>query len=242
MKLFVTDYDNTLYTTDDEMIETIKEINRIRNKGVIFVIATGRGITSIQKEIIKHNIPFDYISCADGSVIYDNNYNIVKEFLMDNDILDELSNLLKNTIYEDIQYSYNDGYHDTLDLTKPLNSINLAILENCFTKETQDKWYNLKNKYPNYNYLTYKHVYPKNNSYIYYLCIKNKDISKSKSIEYLANYLNINDNDIYVIGDSDNDYEMIKDYNGSCVSNATDNIKNVSKCVYEKISDYLNLL
>ena len=72
--------------------------------------------------------------------------------------------------------------------------------------------------------------------------IKNKDVSKSKGIEFLANYLNINKEDIYVIGDSDNDYEMIKDYNGVCVINSTDNIKNVSSKVYEKISDYLKEL
>ena len=35
---------------------------------------------------------------------------------------------------------------------------------------------------------------------------------------------------------------MIRDYNGVCVINATDSIKEISKHVYEKISDYLKEL
>ena len=76
----------------------------------------------------------------------------------------------------------------------------------------------------------------------YYLCIKSKGVSKSKSIEFLKDYLNIKKEDIFVIGDSDNDYEMIRDYNGVCVNNADDKIKEISSCVYEKISDYLKEL
>ena len=242
MKLFVTDYDNTLYINDEEIKDAIKEIKRIRKKDIKFVISTGRSIPSIKKEILKHNIPFDYLSCADGSLIYDNNYNLLEEHHMDKDIIREIPNLIKNITYEEIQYSYDTGYENYLDLSKNISSINLVIFENCYTKELEKKWNNLKKKFSNYNYLVYKHFYSVTNSYIYYMCIKNKDVSKSKGIEFLANYLNISKEDIYVIGDSDNDYEMIKDYHGVCVVNSTDKIKSVSNKVYEKISDYIKEL
>ena len=242
MKLFVTDYDNTLYVNDEELVETIEELKRIREKDIKVVISTGRSIPSIKKEVIKHSIPFDYLSCADGSLIYDNNYNLIKEHHMDKDIIKEIPNLVKNITYEEIQYSYDTGYENYLDLTKNISSINLVVFENCFTKELDDKWENLQKRFPNYNYLKYKHFYSVTKSYLYYLCIKNKDVSKSKGIEYLANYLNIDKDDIYVIGDSDNDYEMIRDYNGVCVEGSTDTIKSISKCVYKKISDYLKEL
>ena len=242
MKLFVTDYDNTLYVNDEELVETIKELKRIREKDIKVVISTGRSIPSIKKEVIKHSIPFDYLSCADGSLIYDNNYNLIKEHHMDKDIIKEVPNLVKNITYEEIQYSYDTGYENYLDLSKNISSVNLVIFENCFTKELEDRWKDLQKRFPNYNYLEYKHFYSVTKSYLYYLCIKNKDVSKSKGIEYLANYLNIDKDDIYVIGDSDNDYEMIRDYNGVCVEGSTDTIKSISKCVYKKISDYLKEL
>ena len=242
MKLFVTDYDNTLYVNDEELVETIKELKRIREKDIKVVISTGRSIPSIKKEVIKHSIPFDYLSCADGSLIYDKNYNLMKEHHMDKDIIKEVPNLVKNITYEEIQYSYDTGYENYLDLSKNISSVNLVIFENCFTKELEDRWKDLQKRFPNYNYLEYKHFYSVTKSYLYYLCIKNKDVSKSKGIEYLANYLNIDKDDIYVIGDSDNDYEMIRDYNGVCVEGSTDTIKSISKCVYKKISDYLKEL
>ena len=242
MKLFVTDYDNTLYINDEELKETIKELDRIREKNIKVVISTGRSIRSIKNEVIKHNIPFDYLSCADGSLIYDNNYNLLQGHHMKKDIINELPDLLKNITYEEVQYSYDTGYENYLDLSKDISSVNLVILENCYTKELKKKWEDLKKKYPGYNYLNYKHYFSVKQTYIYYLCIKNKDVSKSKGIEFLSKYLNINDKDIYVIGDSDNDYEMIRDYHGVCVSNATDKIKEVSTKVYEKISDYIKEL
>ncbi len=242
MKLFVTDYDNTLYVNDEELKEAIKEIKRIRKKDIKFVISTGRSIRSIKNEVIKHNIPFDYLSCADGSLIYDNNYNLIQEHHMNKDIVKEIPNLVKNITYEEIQYSYDTGYENYLDLSKNISSVNLVIFENCFTEELHKRWEELQKRFPTYNYLCYKHFYSVTKSYIYYLCIKNKDVSKSKGIEFLANYLNIKKEDIYVIGDSDNDYEMIRDYHGVCVSGSTESIKEISTKEYEKISDYLKEL
>ena len=44
--------------------------------------------------------------------------------------------------------------------------------------------------------------------------VKPRFINKSSTIEYLENKINIEKKDIFTIGDHNNDYEMIKDYNG----------------------------
>jgi len=239
MKLFVTDYDDTLYINDDEIKETINDIIELQKRDTVFMIATGRSLPSIKKEILKHNIPFDYLSCADGSLIYDNNYKLIKGFHMNNVITKEIPNLVKYSNYDHMQYSYDEGYEDNLDLTKNLSSINIVIFEENFTKDFKKKWDNLKKKYPEYNFLEYKHLYSVTKTFLYYLCIKTKGVSKSKSIEFMADYLNIKKKDIFVIGDSDNDYEMINDFNGVTVINGSDKIKSVSKKIYNKISDYI---
>ena len=168
MKLFVTDYDNTLYVNDEEIKDAIKELKRIREKDIKVVIATGRAIRSIRNQIIEHSIPFDYITCADGSLIYDNNYNLIKEYQMEHDILEEIPKLVSNVTYEEMQYSYATGYENYLDLTKSISSVNVVVFESCFTKELQNKWEALKKKYPDYNFLAYKHFYSVTKSYIYY--------------------------------------------------------------------------
>ena len=67
MKLFVTDYDNTLYIDEESMKLNIQKLNELKKQDYIIVISTGRSISSIKEKILEYNIPFDYINCADGS-------------------------------------------------------------------------------------------------------------------------------------------------------------------------------
>ena len=58
MKLFVTDYDGTLFVNDKQMKSTVKKIKKLREHGFDVVIATGRSITSITNQTQIHNIPY----------------------------------------------------------------------------------------------------------------------------------------------------------------------------------------
>ena len=236
MKLFVADYDNTLFITEESLKENIKKLKELQQKNYYIVISTGRSLPSIKEKIQEYHIPFDYLTCADGSIIYDKNYQLIKFYEIKKDIINEIINFKNNINYEEIQISYKTGYSNILDLNKEIAGINIVIHNNNINNKTKILFNNLKEKYPNYNYLIYNH-----NPYSYY-CIKQQHVSKSMGINYLKEYLNIKKEDIYVIGDSDNDYEMIKDFNGVCVSNSTDSILNLCKEKYQQVSDYINHL
>lgn len=70
-KLFVSDFDGTLIDSDEAIpLSTMVEIDRIRKRGVKFVIATGR----ILKSVLDYNkdFPFlDYVISCDGAYVYD---------------------------------------------------------------------------------------------------------------------------------------------------------------------------
>jgi HAD superfamily hydrolase (TIGR01484 family) len=234
MKLFVTDYDNTLYINDDEIKETIKDLKKLKKRDTIIMISTGRALPSIKREITRNNIPFDYVSCADGSIIYDHNFNLVKAYHMNKDIISELDYLKRDLNYEEIQISYLDGYSNLLDLTKTITSLNFVIHIDNYDQNIINKINYLKEKYPEYNYVSYLH------DFIYFVCIKKKNVSKAKSISYLSRKLKIKKKDIYVIGDADNDIEMIQEFHGVTLENGTDRIKAASSKIYNKISDYIN--
>jgi hypothetical protein len=72
-----------------------------------------------------------------------------------------------------------------------------------------------------------------------FLCVKPKGISKSSGINYLKRKHKIKKEDIYTIGDSLNDYEMIKDYHGSCISSSFPEILSISKNIYQSVDDYI---
>ena len=56
----------------------------------------------------------------------------------------------------------------------------------------------------------------------------------------LLNLNNIKKEDIYVIGDSSNDIEMIKDFNGVGMDNSSLEVLKIVKKTYPEVSDYLN--
>lgn len=234
MKLFVTDYDNTLFIDDVSILENIKMIKELQKNNFYVVISTGRSLPSIKEKIREYNIPFDYLTCADGSIIYDKNYEIIKFYEIKKDIINEIINYKNQITHEEIQISYENGYSNLLDLSKKISGINIVIHNSTITDKTNSLFNDLKTKFPSYNYLVYNHE-----PYSFY-CIKQKNVSKAKGIEFLSEYLNIKRENIYVIGDSDNDLEMLIEYNGVCVKNSTEEVLKACKKSYNQVYDFIN--
>ena len=233
MKLFVTDYDGTLFVDAEKIKENIIMIKKLQQKDYKIVISTGRSYPSIKNQVNIYQIPYDYLSCADGSVIY-NKDNVIKIWEMPHKIIKPYQNFYKNLNFEEIQFVYPEGYSNILknDNSKLLG-INICLSTVNYTKELVDKFIEMSKKYPDYNFLNYMHP---NFSY---LCIKPIGITKSSAISYLANKYNIKKQDIYVIGDSYNDYEMIKDFNGSCMDTSCNDVLNIAKDKYASVRDYI---
>ena len=106
MKLFVTDYDGTLYINDTNFDINKSKLRELHNLGIIIVISTGRSYESIKKQIIEHNIYYDYIHCADGSIIYDKNDNLINFCEMEHEVVNEILSLSKKAKINEIQIIY----------------------------------------------------------------------------------------------------------------------------------------
>ncbi len=235
MKLFATDYDGTLYVDDKKMKSTVKKLKKLKKKDFIIVIATGRGYPSIKNQTIIHNIPFDYITCSDGSVIYNNEGIIKKKYLVNKDIIKPFEEFYKPINFEEIQYSYPTGYSNILkEDDDDLIGLNVCVSNENYTTELVDSFIKMSKQYPDYNFLNYMHP---NFSY---LCIKPKGISKSAAIEFIRKNNKIKKEDVYTIGDSSNDYEMIRDYNGACIENSVPELFTVAKKKYKSIDNYID--
>ena len=234
MKLFVTDYDDTLYTNDISIKKNIEEINKLRKKDFKVMISTGRSYPSIKTQVNLYQIPYDYLSCADGSVIYDNKGGIIYYECLDSKIINEFQKFYEKLDYEEIQFSYPEGYLNTLqENCNKLLGINVCLSTKIYNDKIVEQFFKLKKQYPNYNYLCYCHP---NFSY---LCIKPIGIDKAYAINILQSKLNIRDNDIYVIGDSSNDTEMLKKYHGVGMNNSCNEILDIVNKTYQEVSDYI---
>ena len=88
MNLLVSDFDGTYYLDDISILKNNLKIKEFRQKGNIFMLSSGRSFTSLKKMTEKYNIEYDYLSCCDGSILYDNNDNIIIKYDLNNSILE----------------------------------------------------------------------------------------------------------------------------------------------------------
>ena len=233
MKLFVTDYDGTLFVNEKDLKENIKMLKELQENNTKVIIATGRSYPSIMNQLLKYSIPYDYIIAADGSIIYDTNGNILKLYEMNEEIIEPFKKFYQEINYEEIQFVYKEGYSNILTNIKGLLGINVCIMTKNYTNELNDNLLKMKEIYKDYSFFSYVHP-----DYSY-LCVKPKGITKATLITYLMDKLDITKDNIYVIGDSYNDYDMIKEYNGVAMTTSYPEILEIVNKTYSSVSDYI---
>ena len=96
MKMLVSDYDKTLYTSEKSISQNKTAIDNFRNNGNIFVIASGREYKYIKDKANKYNINYDYLICNNGSIIFDNKDNIIFASYLEIEIVLKLLKYLYN--------------------------------------------------------------------------------------------------------------------------------------------------
>ena len=83
MKILASDYDGTLRTEELVDINDVHAIHEFRAAGNMFGLVTGRSMESIQTEIQKNKIEFDFIVANNGGVIYDRDFQRLQVLYMD---------------------------------------------------------------------------------------------------------------------------------------------------------------
>jgi len=199
MKILVSDFDLTLF--DNNYDENIEIINSLTENDNIFVIATGRSIELLKKDLKKIN--FKYLICSDGSVILDDKFNILKSIVFDKKIITEIITLLKN-----------DSNLINLKIDENINGISGVYAVFNDLGYAREKLNYIISHYDVNGYVS-----------THGINIINKGVSKVTGIEYIKKLINVEDNDIYTIGDNVNDLEMISKYNGYMIGDGSAGIK-----------------
>ena len=107
-KVFVSDYDGTLYQDGVVSDEVLSAIRAFRESGGLFGIATGRIINSIKYEIEKFDIPVDFLIGANGAVIMDGVSKKIYSFDINKEIAKEVFDFLASQ--EMNFYGLSDGF------------------------------------------------------------------------------------------------------------------------------------
>ena len=233
-KMIVSDFYDTLINKEESIdINTMLEIDRVRNNNVLFVVATSR----IFRTILDYNSSYtfsDYIISYNGSYVYDCiKDKVLYQRKLTQVMIKKLSKLkqfdlaflsLDETYYTNKDYNYDYGTKiDDLDEFIKDNHNIYEVIVHYKKKDLDEIIKYIKNLGVNY-------FFRKNGKDTYIEIVYN-DIDKYEGVKLISNKLNITNKEILSIGASSNDYELIKNTFGICVSNGEKEIKKISKSV-----------
>lgn len=226
MRILASDFDNTIYFLDDEEKnkKNIEAIKKFVSHGNIFCIITGRNYTDLKQLLTENSIPYSYLVCEDGAKIFNNmDYCIDTTLLNENDIKIIIKILEKNNW----KYYLDDGYSKTEYLKDCVK-----IVLKCNDEEEKQKIVNtVKEKIDVHIYASRFHVN-----------IINKTVNKENAIKKLFNIEQLDYSKLSVIGDNDNDYEMLKAFDGAIIKEHHKKLDSLKKEEYETLSDYIDKL
>ncbi|MFI3284615.1 MAG: HAD family hydrolase [Erysipelotrichaceae bacterium] len=247
IKLAVFDIDGTLYDHKHQCIyeSSIKAIKNLKKQGVKIVIATGRPHFSVNDELFA--VEPDYLIGFNGHIVLNQENQIISSMRLDGE---EVHKIYQHTVdhkwpaifkFEDACYIYEYGDAFVwIDLMKDAYEI-FKFKKNQFDRHLSS---------PPVNIIV--NTTPDQIEELRVLCpnadiikgdgsdfeILRKGVNKSTGIEVIMQELKIDWEEVFAIGDSSNDKEMVsKAKYGCAVGDAIDELKAIAKYVTKPISE-----
>lgn len=227
-KILVSDYDQTFYLNDEDIEKNKLAISKFREKGNVFVIATGRSYLDFHNKVDLYKINYDYVIINHGATILDKDNNVFANFSIKNEIIPsikknlKLEKSVKGFCCSKLESRVDFNHRDLTKINVRYNTKDEAMNIN---KDINDKYSEFVNSY----YVTENSIE-----------IISNEIDKSKAIKLLLSRLNVFKQNVYTIGDGYSDIEMIKDFNGYAMKESVAELKKVAKKEFDSVSELIN--
>lgn len=112
MKYLASDLDGTLIHDNKISQKDIDAINKFREAGNKFIVATGRGLHGIKKAFEEHSdITYDYLVACNGSIIYDKDDNIISKKVISKETAEKLYKSFKDHNDATFACGFGDGHY-----------------------------------------------------------------------------------------------------------------------------------
>lgn len=244
VKLVISDMDGTLIDRDEVLPEkAVNIVHALKEKGIMFTIATGRVECMADAYIKKLGITIPYIAC-NGVTIVDK-----QKILKRNKIpLKGLRNIVEQADRMNMSLVYSIGGKETVYKVTPWimaqrDTFNRYFDTHIFTEQEWESLYidklmimddvregaigileELCKKLPDmYGFTRYTNKAVE---------IVNKNSTKASALQALSQYLDIKLENVLAIGDHQNDIEMLREAGvGVAVGNATEEAKKAADFV-----------
>jgi len=197
MKLLATDYDGTFKSDLKNLYLNINAVDKFMNNGNKFALITGRSFVSIKEEIKRYKINYDYLSCNNGLIVFDNKDNIISSTILP---IEDI--IYINDLIQDINIKKLELYNFYDSTTYIENILEIYIKFKSIYGADKFKKY-IESIFPNIKcYKDFNKLFIGNN------------ITKADAVSIIQKIENIDYKDVYTVGDNSNDIEMLEKFNG----------------------------
>lgn len=264
IKLFASDLDGTLLARAHKFDEILKTtIEKIVDSGSFFTVATGRDPSMSKLDGVSDKI---YKICMNGAIIISPDGTVLKESLIDKDVLKLLADNFKDL---ELQFISPDRVYTNISEEEFKNSwlalppkngedLNVAKLFmedalkktdfSCSTDKIVSKNICKINTHvkPNKSYdELYKFLNEHNDKLLNAPCdkgiieITDNTTNKGNAVKWLANYLGIKEDEVAVYGDGGNDVHMLSMFENSYAPcNGLDEAKKAARNIIDNSNEY----
>lgn len=243
------DLDLTLLTDDKKITDyTVNFVKKFVEDGNYFVIATGRPFQGAREFYKRLNVKMPLIATNGGAIFYfEDDFETPKkviDFSMDKDEFLSLFKEIKGMLYlynvrTPFSYHYKDYskipfyiLHEDKMVSMHENDIEISLKANpidadLMVKENyNDEFLKIVSKYQNFKYI----YWGKRDDYFVYE-VSSIHASKGLALKYLAELLNIKEENVFGFGDDLNDESLFNYVNGVAMINAVDALKSIAKYI-----------
>ncbi len=250
MRVAVSDYDGTLNIEHKVSPETIDAIAAWRKAGNVFGIATGRDLSLTLHETGYWHIPFDFLICVNGAILYDAKLNVLQSvsipdaltkallhhpssfesthYQMSSDGLSRVYIRNARSIFNNIKAPF-----EKISLEEALQQNNLQQLSLGYATEDEHERFcgSLISAFK--DYLSFN----KNSLTV---DINYQGINKLSGILDLIKIKEWPAEGLLTIGDNHNDVSMIRHFNGFAVNNSLSEVVEAAAKVYGNVGEMLS--
>ena len=225
MKLLASDYDLTFYTDDINYEKNIEKLKEFR-KNNLFVIVTGRTYLDYIN-VSKNKIDCDYLVVNHGATIIKNG-EVIKNTLIDSNDIKKLKKIFN---FDNLNYFVGSNKVSKRDINdKEISKIHIELDSE---KEAIKAVKYINDHFENLN--AYGLIIHKNQ-----IEIVSNLADKVCAIDYIKSIENIDDENIYTVGDGYTDINMLKKYKGYAMDSALDIVKSNAVGVVDSVATLMD--
>ena len=249
-KIIASDLDGTLLNSNSKISkENIEAINKLYEKGIVFVPCTGRTYSEIPEEI-KNMSSNRYTIYSNGAVVYDKKSGRHIKNCISNDIARKIMEFISSyevhiayrqngELFVDANFQEDNSFkyynvitpHQVVirDFANHLNNFENTIHETEDIEVFSVFFHNYRDKIYCRELIEQTGKVKTVEASEYNLEIMNIDAGKGKALHSLADMLNISHKETIGIGDSDNDASLINVAGlGLAVANSCESLKKIA--------------